>query len=106
MADALQEDLYATSYSPGQVRAAAQLRKETRTLIAGTPFAGRRISHAQDSFGNALTAARGKTDSIGAAPARETEPAPQRQTLLPRHSRQPEPIPDLDEADELAALSL
>lgn len=55
MEDALQEDLHSASYSPGQVRAAAQVRREFRSLVAGTHFSGRRVSHAQDAHGNALS---------------------------------------------------
>jgi len=59
MADALQEDLAGEGYSPGQVRAAAQVRREFRSLVAGTHFSGRRVSHAQDAHGNTLAVQSG-----------------------------------------------
>lgn len=124
MADALQEDLYAQSYSPGQSRAMAQVRREFRTLVTGTPFAGRRVSHAQDSFGNQLTAATQGQGSQAASPAPEPEDLeiPARATTPAATPRQAAPAPrlnlvtpprgqiattgaDFDEADELAALS-
>lgn len=52
MIDAPQEDLHAKSYSPAAARAAAQVRRETRLIVSGSNFDGRRVSHAQDSFGN------------------------------------------------------
>lgn len=57
MMDAPQEDLAGHSHSSGQKRQAAAVRKETRALLAGTHFIGRRIRHAQDSFGNVKSAA-------------------------------------------------
>lgn len=111
MADALQEDLSgAGAHSAGQNRAAAQVRKETRTLIAGTPFAGRRVSHAQDSFGANLTQMRSSTPA--AAPvtdrAAQVEPVTDRRAFSPVRisDRQTSPIEDLDLDDETAALSL
>lgn len=124
MVDALQEDLYASSYSPGAKRAAAQVRKETRLILSGSHFQGRRVSHAQDSFGNQLTAATQGQGSQGATPAPEPEDLeiPARATTPAAAPRQAAPAPrlnlvtpprgqiattgaDFDEADELAALS-
>ncbi|HEY1048242.1 MAG TPA: hypothetical protein VGE39_00750 [Prosthecobacter sp.] len=124
MPDALQEDLYAASYSPGQKRATAQVRKETRLLLADTPFAGRRVSHAQDGFGSRLTQATRAAAGVppeepAAAPAAtarsqplEAAPRQPRSTGLeaprlslatgPRHET---PAVDLDEAEEAAALA-
>lgn len=112
MADALQEDLSgAGAHSAGQNRAAAQVRKETRTLIAGTPFAGRRVSHAQDSFGANLTQMRSSTPAatpVTDRSAQVDEPVTDRRAFSPVRisDRQTNPIEDLDLDDETAALSL
>lgn len=80
MEDAPQEDLYAGSYSSGAARFSSQLRREFRSIVAGTPFAGRRVSHAQDGHGNALTAAvRGQAT---AQPPTPTPAAPRAQEPL------------------------
>jgi hypothetical protein len=100
MADALQEDLHSTSYAPGQVRAAAQVRKETRLLTSGTAFA-RRISHAQDGHGASLRTVAGALPAADRIAPAATERS---HTPFARSSLTPDPV--LDEDDELAALSL
>ncbi|MBB5037124.1 hypothetical protein [Prosthecobacter dejongeii] len=133
MPDGLQEDLYGASYSPGQKRAAAQVRRATRLIIGGTNFQGRRISHAQDSFGNQLTqemtSDRAETATthpiMSTPPERETPtpvemPSADRTAEAPRKSRTSKPrlhlttprrgqatettAPDFDEEEELRAL--
>ncbi|CAK0781868.1 conserved hypothetical protein [Gammaproteobacteria bacterium] len=78
MEDALQEDLYAASYSTGQVKAAGQVRREFRSMVAGTHFSGRRVSHAQDQHGNTLAIQSG-----GTVPPERTDEGPAK----PRSSR-------------------
>lgn len=71
MMDAPQEDLCGQGHSAGQKRAAAQVRKETRTILSGTHFSGRRIKHAQDNFGNVQ-----RSVSLGGVPTETPRPAP------------------------------
>lgn len=116
MEDALQEDLYASSYSTGQVRAAGQVRREFRSLVAGTHFSGRRVSHAQDQHGNTLAMQTG-----GNAPERPEQTAPAKPrgrragldlSETPAQFRRASSAPvlvstgadDFSEEDELAAL--
>jgi hypothetical protein len=114
MEDALQEDLYASSYSTGQVKAAGQVRREFRSLVAGTHFSGRRVSHAQDAHGNTLAMQTG-----GQAPERAEEaPAKGRESRaglemedtprFRRATRSPVLVStgaeDFDEEEELAAM--
>lgn len=121
MQDAPQEDLHAKAYSPGANKAAAQVRRETRLILSGSNLSGKRVSHAQDSFGNQLTQSTAPTQSAAApaAPAPIATPratvtdaaAPIRPTLrlttTPRQSLA-DMADDLegDLEDELAALSL
>lgn len=114
MEDALQEDLYASSYSTGQLKAAGQVRREFRALVAGTHFSGRRVSHAQDAHGNTLAVQTG-----GQAPERAEEaPAKGRESRaglemedaprFRRATRSPVMVStgaeDFDEEEELAAM--
>ena len=106
MEDALQEDLYAKSYSPGQVKAAGQVRREFRSLVAGTHFSGRRVSHAQDSHGNTLAVQTGAKTAKPGREALDLEPAMPR---LRRSAQRPVIVStgaeDFNEADELLAMS-
>jgi len=136
MADAPQEDLHAKAYSPGANRAAAQVRRETRLILTGSNFSGKRVSHAQDSFGNQLTqsTAGAESETIPVTPGRalgadespaeasrrdtcrksgvtagETAPRSNLPTLrLASTPRQSlaDAADDLDADEELAALSL
>ncbi len=114
MEDALQEDLYAASYSTGQVRAAGQVRREFRALVAGTHFSGRRVSHAQDQHGNTLAVQTGTTpDRADDAPAkpRRGRAAPDLGDETPRYRPATRAqllvstgADDFNEEDELAAM--
>lgn len=89
MADALQEDLAGEGYSSGQRKASAQVRRVTRLVLSGTHFTGRRVSHAQDSFGNQLTQAS-TTRSQATDPLPQPAPAPT-PTPIMSTPRTPEP---------------
>jgi len=111
MEDALQEDLYAESYSPGQVRAAAQVRREFRSIVAGSHFSGRRVSHAQDSHGNSLAVQTG-VKPADASPAAPRESAPRELSIdtprLRRATREPVLVStgaDFDAEEEYLAMS-
>jgi len=119
MEDALQEDLYASSYSTGQVKAAGQVRREFRSLVAGTHFSGRRVSHAQDQHGNTLAVQTGASTGTPPPPSEDDAPAKPRGRRAGLHLSDTTPRyrsatrrqvlvstggEDFNEEDELAAL--
>ncbi|MES2596403.1 MAG: hypothetical protein V4662_13745 [Verrucomicrobiota bacterium] len=70
MMDAPQEDLCGHGHSAGQKRASAQVRKETRTILSGSHFDGKRVRHAQDQFGDVK-----RSVSLGGMPQENPRPA-------------------------------
>jgi len=114
MPDVPQEDMRAEGYSTGQKRASAQVRKETRLMLDGTAFSGRRTSHAQDSFGNAVTVKTG-SESAGASRGRRVTSrgdeltAPARQAVVSEGRVMSARVlstaaEDFNEEEELAAM--